>query len=40
MLPEEDNKSKLKDVVYAWDHETGKMRIASPTVEILMNTRR
>jgi hypothetical protein len=40
MLPEDGNKSTIKDVVYAWDHETGNTRIVSPNVEILMNTRR
>ncbi len=40
MLSMVDDKSRLQDVVYAWDHETGKIRIVSPTVEILMNTRR
>lgn len=40
MVPMEGDATRLQDVVYAWDHETGKTRIASPTVEIFMNTRR
>ena len=40
MLPEGPGEPRLQDTVYAWDHETGKLRIASPTVEILMNSRR
>ena len=40
VLPEDDDESKIKDIVYGWDHETGKTRIVSPTIKILMNTRR
>jgi hypothetical protein len=39
MLPDEDDETKLKDVVFSWNHETGDIRVASPTVEILMNSR-
>ena len=40
MVPMATEQGQLEDRVYAWDHETGDMRIASPTVEILMNSRR
>ena len=39
LIPEAKGGHKLRDTVYEWDHETGNLRVAFPTLEILMNGR-
>ena len=39
LIPEEADPTKLKNVVYHWDHETGKTKILAPNTEIWINTR-
>lgn len=39
LLPEESGSDRLKDVVYWWNHETGEVKIASPTIASLMDKR-
>lgn len=39
MMPSDENPSLLQDMVYFLSHETGEMRILSPTVEIWLQSR-
>ncbi|MHC4744543.1 MAG: SMI1/KNR4 family protein [Planctomycetota bacterium] len=39
MVRENSDKGRLQDTVYFWDHETGELHIACPSIAVLISKR-